>query len=135
MNDPAPCGHPLHVARIDDPTVPDAISMFHHPTKDIGNGLNAPMGMPRKTLEEMFGIIRPEIVEKEEWIELNHFIVTEGSFKMDPSPFDCWPAFPHFINFSYSGHRMSILSGFQDLNSDSSPFMFMVYFVLENPIT
>jgi hypothetical protein len=55
MNDPAPCGHPLHVARIDDSTVPYAISMFHHSTKDIGNGLNAPMGMQGNPLRKCFG--------------------------------------------------------------------------------
>jgi hypothetical protein len=90
---------------MDDPAVPNAISMFHYSTKDIGNSLNAPMGMPRKTLEEMFWIIRPEIVEEEEWVELSHVIVSEGPFKVNPGSLNGRPALPHLFNFSSRSHR------------------------------
>jgi hypothetical protein len=109
MDDAASRGHPLHVTRADDASVPKAVSMFYLALEDIGNRLDASMGMPRKSLEVVIGIVRPKIVEKEERVKLRHLGVTKRPFQTDPCSLDGGSAFPGFFYSSITAHLYSLL--------------------------
>jgi hypothetical protein len=106
MDDAASRGHPLHVARADNPAVPDAVSVLHVALKDIGNRFDTPMGMPGKTLEVMGGIVGSEIVEKKERVKLRYVVVPEDPLKVHPCTLDGWLTFPDFPDLSCRVHLM-----------------------------
>jgi hypothetical protein len=105
MDDAAARGHPLHVPRIDDPAVPDAVSVFHLTAQDVGNRFDASMGMPWKPLDVVFRVIRTKIVEKEKRVKLGDLIVPEGSFEVDARSFNGRTTLPDLLNLSIAAHR------------------------------
>jgi len=48
VDDAAAGGHPLNVARGDDPFVPHAVAVFHPAMDNVGDRLNAPVRVPGK---------------------------------------------------------------------------------------
>ena len=106
MDDAASGGHPLHVTRRDDAAVPHAVAMLHLTLEDIGDRLDAPVGMPGKALEVVVGIVRAEIVEEEERVKLGHLVVAKGPLKMHSCPLDRWLALPDFLNSPYCAHNI-----------------------------
>jgi hypothetical protein len=49
VDDAATCGHPLNVASGDCATVADAVAVLDGSGENIGDRLNAAMGMPRES--------------------------------------------------------------------------------------
>jgi hypothetical protein len=105
MDDAAARRHPLYVPGTNNPTVPDAVSMFHLTAEDIGNGFDASMGMPWKALDVVFGVVRTKIVEKKEWVKQGNLIVPERSFEVYTCSFDGRPTLPDLLNSSIAAHR------------------------------
>jgi hypothetical protein len=70
MQNSASRRHPLDVARAELAAVTNAIAMLDRADQDIGYGLDPTMWMPGKASPEIVGIVVPEIVEQQEWIEL-----------------------------------------------------------------
>jgi hypothetical protein len=89
---------------MDDPAVPDAVSMGHLAAKDIGNRFDASMWMPWKTLDVVFGVVRTKIVEKEERVKLGDLIVPESSFEVYTRSLDGRPTLPDLLNASITAH-------------------------------
>ena len=89
VDDPAAGGHPLYVAGPDTPMVAHAVAMLYQPFQHIGDGLDAPVGMPRES-GQIFGRVGGvEIIqEHQERVKLRHLGIAEGPFQMNPGPFD-----------------------------------------------
>ena len=56
--------HPLHVPRPHFPTVSQAVSVADLPDENVGDRLNAPMGVPRKAGKIVIRILIPEIIQQ-----------------------------------------------------------------------
>src|SRR5512143_4108371 len=104
MDDAAACCHPLHVAGMNDPAVPHAVSMVHLTAEDIGDRLDASMRMPWKALEIMIGGVGTKVVEKEERVKLGDLIVTESSLEVYARSFDRRPTLPDLLDSSVTAH-------------------------------
>src|SRR5207249_4150529 len=87
MNNPAPGGHPLHVAGADRAAVAHAVAMFDFAGEDIGDRLDAAMRMPRKARQIVFGFLISEIVEEQEWIGLSGIAKAKRAAEMHASAF------------------------------------------------
>ncbi len=66
VDDAAAGGHPLHVARGDDAAVAQAVAVLDVAAQDVGDGLDAAVGMPGEALEVVVGLVRAEVVEQQE---------------------------------------------------------------------
>jgi hypothetical protein len=88
VHDPAPRGHPLDVASAERTGVAEAVAVRHGTSEDIGNRLDAPVGMPREAREIVRRTVVPEIVEKEERVELRGVPEPERPPKFDAGAFD-----------------------------------------------
>ena len=69
------------------------------PLQHIGDGFDAAVRMPGKTLEIFRGIIGAKIVQEEKGIELGHLVVAEGPVEMDARPFQRGLALTDFVIF------------------------------------
>ena len=83
MNDAAAGGHPLHVARRDDPAVAQAVAVFDVAAQDVGDGLDPAMGMPGEAGQIIRGILVAKVVEKQEWVEVAGVPEPKGAPKMN----------------------------------------------------
>jgi hypothetical protein len=54
--------------------------------EDVGDGLNAAVRVPGKSLDVIGGIVVAEVVEEQEWIELRGLAEAEGAFELTPAP-------------------------------------------------
>src|SRR5215216_3325266 len=71
MQDAAPGAHPLHVAGTDDALVAETVTMAGGAFEHVGHGFDAAMRMVGKTTQWTFqGIVKSEMVEQQEWVEL-----------------------------------------------------------------
>ena len=108
----APGGHPLHVARAERAAVSEAVSMVDASREHIRDRLNAPVRMPRKSGPIIIGMIVAEIVEQQERIELVRIAEAEGATQLHPR------AFHRGCGFNNALHRPNRhdepLSGFRD---------------------
>jgi len=70
VDDSAACGHPLNVTSSDGATIPNAIAVLNRSGKDIGDRLNAAVGMPRETRQVILRDVITEIVQQEKWVKI-----------------------------------------------------------------
>ena len=55
--------------------------------KDVCHRLDTAMRVPRKTCEIICGVLRTEIIEKEERIKTRHFPIRKSAMETHPCPF------------------------------------------------
>jgi len=55
--------HPLHVTGTKRPAIPETVAMVHRPPQDIGDGLDAAVGMPGKPGAVIVRAVIAEIVQ------------------------------------------------------------------------
>jgi hypothetical protein len=67
--------------------------------KNIRDGLDPPVRMPRKTLDIVLRVARPKIIEKQEWIERGDLAEAEGPFKVNTGSLDRGFALQDFPDF------------------------------------
>jgi hypothetical protein len=96
---------------MNNPAIPDAVSMFHLTAEDIGNCFDASMGMPWKPLDIVFGVVRTKIVEKEEGVKLEDLMVTESSFEVYTRSFNGWTTLPDLLDSSKTAHGSLLSQG------------------------
>ena len=69
VEDPGAGGHPLGVALADDPAAAVAVVVLDDPVDHVGDGLEAPVRVPRGADRLVGGVVdRPELVEQEEGV-------------------------------------------------------------------
>src|SRR6476619_5008626 len=85
-NSAAGC-HPLHVAGAKRAAIPQAVAVVHGPPQDIGNGLDAAVGMPGKPGTVIVRAIVAEIVQQQKGVELAGVSEAEGTTQLHPGPF------------------------------------------------
>src|SRR5580658_6998510 len=90
VDDAAACSHPLNVSRSNDATVSDAVSVLHRSSKDIGNCLDAAMGMPRKASQIIGGNVITEIIEQQERIKVRRIVEAECAAQMYSRALERW---------------------------------------------
>jgi hypothetical protein len=78
--------------------------MFHVPGEDIGDGLDAPVGVPWKALKVVFGGVRAKIIQQQEGIEHGNLTEPQGPVKMHPGPLRHGFAFENLLDLSGFGH-------------------------------
>src|SRR6187200_3253672 len=88
MEDAAPGGHPLHVARPERAAVAKAVALVHLAAQHVGDRLDAAVRMPRKAGEILLGVVVAEIVEEEKRIEVGGVAEPERATQVHPGPLD-----------------------------------------------
>src|SRR6266568_6357042 len=88
MQDAAPSGHPLHVAGGHLAFVAQAIAVFDRASKDIGDGLNAAVRMPRKSCQVICWIVISKIIQQKKWIKFFGLAETEGALQLHARALD-----------------------------------------------
>ena len=83
MENAAAGGHPLHVAGAERPVVAQAVGVVHRPRQHIGDGFDAPMGMPRQPGAVIARPIVAKVGEQQERVELTR-LKTKGPAELDP---------------------------------------------------
>ena len=63
--------HPLHTSRLDHAFVTAAVGMPHTPVKQIGDGLEAAVGVRRKTGNVVVGIVTGKSIKQQKGDRLN----------------------------------------------------------------
>src|SRR5713101_7586722 len=87
VENPAPGGHPLHVAGAQRPLVSQAVAVVHRPGQDIGDGLDAAMRMPGEAGAIVVRAVVAKIVEQQERIELAGLSESERAVELHPGAF------------------------------------------------
>ena len=77
VEDPAPRRHPLDVPGGDGPAIPHAVAVLHRSRENVGDRLDAPVGMPREAGQVIVRIVIAEIIEQEERVELGRVAEAE----------------------------------------------------------
>jgi hypothetical protein len=62
--------------------------VLHIAVQDIGNGFDATVGMPGKTLDVIFGFIRAKIIEQQEGVEFGDLAEAEDPIEMNAGALD-----------------------------------------------
>src|SRR5215469_5781442 len=88
MHDAAARGHPLHVAGSERAAIAETVAMLDRAREHRSDGLDAAMGMPRKTGEIILRPVIAEIVKQQERIGLLGVAETEGTPQFHASAFD-----------------------------------------------
>jgi len=70
MNNPAAGRHPLNIAGSNDTAISDAVPVFDSTRKNVGDGFDATVGVPREAGQIIFRLIVSEIVQEEKRIKL-----------------------------------------------------------------
>jgi hypothetical protein len=110
VNDAAPRRHPLHVARRDDTFVSHAVAVLDIAFQDVGNRLDAAMGVPRKAFDVLIRIGIAKIIKKKKRVKERNFAVSENPPEMNSCSFHRGFAFEHFADFSVLCHRKPSLT-------------------------
>ena len=69
MDDATACGHPLHIAGLDDAAVTDRVVVLYAAVEHDGDGLEAAMRMIGKSGDPARGIVRAEFIEHQKRID------------------------------------------------------------------
>ena len=70
MDDSLPRRHPLDVAGRDGATVSQAVAVLHLSRQDVGDGLDAAVGMPGEAGQVVLRVVVAEVVQEEEGVEV-----------------------------------------------------------------
>src|SRR5271156_3248955 len=104
MDDAAAGGHPLDVAGGDGAFVTHAVAVVDGTGEDVGDGLDAAVGMPGEAGEIVLGHVVAEVVEEEERIEVGSVAEAEGAAEMDPGAFESGLGADEFF-YGTDGHE------------------------------
>jgi hypothetical protein len=104
MDDPTSGCHPLNVSAANHSRVPHRITVFDIARKHVRNGLDATVGMPRETGQEMARIIGTKIIQEQERIEERRLAEAERPFQMNPRPLYGRLALEYFTDLPYFIH-------------------------------
>ncbi len=107
MDDPAPRRHPLDVAGGDGPAVAHAVAVLHRPGKDVGDGLDSAVRVPRETRQIIRGNVVAEVVEQQERVEIGGVAEAEGAAQMDACAFQSRLGFDQTFDWP-DGHTLSL---------------------------
>src|SRR6267378_177194 len=88
MNDPAACGHPLHVAGGDRAAISHAVAVFNGSSKNIRDGFDTAMGMPWEARQVVLRNIVAEVIEQEERVEVLGGAEAECAAQMHTGAFE-----------------------------------------------
>jgi hypothetical protein len=69
--------------------VPEAVAVIDRSREDVRDGLDAPMWVPRKPGDIVFGIFVPKVVEQEKWIEVTRISKSKRATQSHTRAFDC----------------------------------------------
>ena len=83
MQDAAPRGHPLHVARSHGPAVAQAVPVLHAAAQHVGDRLDTAVRMPWKSREIVLGVLVAEIIEQKKWIKVAGVAKAKGPAQLD----------------------------------------------------
>src|SRR3954468_13159589 len=83
MEDAASGGHPLDISCGHAALVAEGVAMGYFTGEDIGDGLDAAVWVPGESGNVVCGILVPEVVEEQEWIELFCFAETKGALELN----------------------------------------------------
>src|SRR5262245_18453797 len=103
VNDPAPGGHPLHVACADDATDPHAIGMPHCSRQDVRDRLDSAVRVPREARQVILRTVIAEVREEEEGVEAGRIVETERAAQPQARAFKRRLGFTESFNRS-NGH-------------------------------
>ncbi len=84
--------------------------MVHRPGQDVRNGFDPPVGMPRKALEIIEGVLVAKIVQQEERVVLPRLAEPKSPAQFHPRPFHGWFCLDNPLN-SANGHACSFVNG------------------------
>src|SRR5262245_16663728 len=84
VNDTPPCRHPLDIARGDCAAIAHAVAMLYGSRKNVGDGLDAAMGMPGETGQVVPRHVIAEVVEEEEGVGFGGVAEAEGASEVYP---------------------------------------------------
>ena len=87
VEDAAPGGHPLYVARAERTAIAEAVAMFNGAGQHVGDGLDPPMRMPGKTGQVVARVLVPEVIEEQERIELGGIAKTKSAVQLHAGTF------------------------------------------------
>jgi len=65
--------------------------MLYKAVHHVGDGLDAPMRMPRKTSQVLFGVVGTEIIEHQERVHHLDLVMAECALQVNTRTFDDWP--------------------------------------------
>src|ERR1019366_406408 len=74
--------HPLDVTRSHLSLVAKGVAVGHFAGENVGDGLDAAMGVPGEAGEVVRGVLIAEIIQQEERIELLGFAESEGALEL-----------------------------------------------------
>src|SRR5439155_7332200 len=111
VDDAAPGRHPLHVSRPDDPAIPETVTVLHVAGEHVGDRLHSPVRVPGEAATVRRRIVRAEVIEEEERIELRHLVEAEGSPQLHAGALDGRLAPPDLLDPTCLGHRVASRAG------------------------
>ena len=68
--------------------IANAIAVLHGSGEDIGDRLNAAVGMPRETRQVILRNVIAEIVQQEKWVKIGCVVKPERATQVNSSTFD-----------------------------------------------
>src|SRR5262245_63701893 len=87
MVDAAAGRHPVACAGPGRAAIAEAVAVLHRARQDIGDGLDAPVRMPRKSGAIVLWALVAEIIEQQERIEVAGVSEAEGPPQLHPGAF------------------------------------------------
>ncbi len=119
VNDAAARGHPLDVAGGDGAVIPHAVAVLDGPGKDVRDGFDAAVRMPRETRQIIFGNIVAKIVEEKKRVEVRGVAKAERAAQVYARTFHRWLGFDeplHRSNRHGASSRESLTLGCKAAN-------------------
>ena len=84
VNDPAACGHPLHVAGGNRTAISHAVAVLYGSNEDVCDGLNSAVRVPGKPCQIIFWNVIAKVIEKKKGIEVGSITEAEGASQVHP---------------------------------------------------
>ena len=98
MDDPAARGHPLDLAGPDDALVAKAVAVLDVPVEDVGDRLDAAVRVPGEALQVVVGVLRLEVIEQQERVELRDLVEPENPPQVDAGSLEGGLALPDLLD-------------------------------------
>jgi hypothetical protein len=98
-------GHPLDVTRADDAAVAQAVAVLDVTVKDVGDGLDAPVGVPGEPRQVLLRPVRAEVVEQQERIAQVRILEAQGASEVHPRALDGRPGTDDLPDLAALWHR------------------------------
>src|SRR6266446_890475 len=122
MDDAAAGGHPLDVTGGDGAVIPHAVAVFHGPGKNVRDGFDAAVRMPRETRQIIFRNIVAKVVEEKKRVEVRGVAKAERTAQVHARTFHRWLGFDeplHRSNQHSASSRESLTLGCKAANGAS----------------